>query len=318
MTTFAQTVGTSSPTSGSKRIRSRIRNGWGTLRRSPRMFTGVIIIALFVLVAIYGALFVHDANSFGAPILRGPSLHYPLGTTQLGQNVLSQLIGSTGPTLEVGFGAGLIATFLAVAIGIGGAFIGGKSDELLNVFTNIILVIPVMPLVIVVASVLKAGGIGPMILVIAFTSWAGTARILRSLTLSMRSRDYILASKVSGEKTWRVVIVELLPNTVAFVVSGFIFTVIFAILTQAGLAFLGVGNTSALTWGNMLYWAQNDGVLQVGGWWWFVPPGLCIAMLGTGLALINFGLDEMLNPRLRSLRPVRTVSHEFDGESAGN
>jgi peptide/nickel transport system permease protein len=276
------------------------------------MFVGLCIVSFFILVALYGTLFIHNANGLSNHILKGPSAHDWLGTTQLGQNVLSQLIASAGPTLLVGFAAGFLATILAVVIGIGGGFLGGRSDDLLNLFTNVVLVIPAVPLIIVVSGFLKSGGIGPIIVIIAFTSWAGVSRVLRGLALTMRNRDFIAASKLSGERTWRIIVVELLPNTVAFVISGFIFTVIFAILTQAGLAFLGLGDVNALTWGNMLYWAEVDGALEVHAWWWFLPPGLCIALLGTGLALINFGLDEVLNPRLRSQRAVKSKISVFD------
>lgn len=294
----------------------RVKSVWNALRRSPRTFVGFAIVLFFVLVGLYGALFVHNANAMGSHIVAKPSWSDPLGTTQLGQNILAQLVASTGPSLLVGFGAGLLATVVAVTIGIGGAFVGGLSDDLLNLFTNVILVIPIFPLVIVVTSFIKAGGVGPIIVIIAITSWAGVARVLRGLTLTMRNRDFILAAKISGERTWRIVLVELLPNTVAFIVSGFIFTVIFAVLTQAGLAYLGLGNVNALTWGNMLYWANQDGALQIHAWWWFIPPGLCIAVLGTGLALINFGLDEVLNPRLRALRPSRGVFPELEVDPA--
>jgi peptide/nickel transport system permease protein len=113
----------------------------------------------------------------------------------------------------------------------------------------------------------------------------------------------VLASRASGERAWRIVLVEIVPNELPIIVSQFIFSMIFAILTEAGLAFLGLGNPSQLTWGNMLYFAQNDQAISSGAWWWFIPPGLCIALLGMGLALINFSLDEILNPRLRVYRP---------------
>lgn len=288
-----------------KGIAARLAGAAAALHRSPRMLVGLIILLGFVLLAIYGALFIHNPNALGNEVLGRPSARFWLGTTQEGQNVLYQVIAATGPTLEVGFVAGGIATALSLLVGVGGAFIGGISDEALNLFTNIILVIPVMPLVIVISAYVQAKSLLPTIIIIAFTGWAGSARVLRALALSMRSRDYIFATRVSGERSWRIVVVELLPNMTAFIVSGFIFTVIFAILTQAGLAFLGLGNTNLLSWGNMLYWAQADQALTYGAWWWFAPPGLCIALLGTGLALVNFGLDEVLNPRLRSLRPVR-------------
>jgi peptide/nickel transport system permease protein len=287
------------PVSG---VAGRLRAGARRLRKSPRMLTGIVIIAFFVLLAIFGPLFVHNPDSFVGPPLHAPTAKFWLGTTQSGQNVLSQLIVATRSTLEVGFAAAVIATVVALVIGIGGGFLGGISDDALNLLTNIVLVIPVLPLVIIIAAYLKSGGLGPTIFVIAVTTWAGSARVLRGMTLSMRNRDYVLAARVSGERNWRIVVVEILPNLSAFIISGFIFTVIFAILTQAGLAFIGLESPDTLTWGNMLYFAQNDEALSSGAWWWFVPPGLCIALVGTGLSLINFGLDEILNPRLRMYR----------------
>jgi peptide/nickel transport system permease protein len=208
--------------------------------------------------------------------------------------------------LIVGFAAGIIATIVSLAIGVGGAFIGGIADDVLNLFTNIFLVIPALPLVIVISADLKSKGYSTSIIVIAVTSWAGGARVLRGLTLSLRSRDYVLAARVSGERTWRIVVVEVLPNLSAFILSSFIFSVVFAILTQAGLAFIGLDSPTSQTWGNMLYFAQNAEALSSGAWWWFVPPGLCIALVGTALTLINFGLDEIVNPRLKAAgRPSR-------------
>lgn len=295
-----EVLGASPATRSTGGLVSRFRAATSRLRESPRMLAGVVIIAFFALVAIFGPMFVHNPNAFVGPALAGPTAKFWLGTTQSGQNVFSQLIVSTRGTLEVGLAAAVIATAVALAIGIGGGFIGGISDDVLNLVTNVVLVIPVLPLIIIVSAYLKSGGLGPMIFVIAITSWAGTARVLRGMTLSLRSRDYALAARVSGERTWRIVVVEILPNLSAFIVSGFIFTVIFAILTQVGLAFIGLESPDTLTWGNMLYFAQNDEALSSGAWWWFVPPGLCIALVGTGLSLINFGLDEILNPRLRT------------------
>ena len=219
--------------------------------------------------------------------------------------MLYQVIAATGPTLEVGFVAGGISTVLSLLIGVGGAFIGGFSDEALNLFTNIILVhrdaarhchFRLRPGQKPAADhhhhrFYRVGRHG-----------AGAARpgpVDAEPGLHPGSAGFRRAGVADRGR------LELLPNMAAFIVSGFIFTVIFAILTQAGLAFLGLGNTNLLSWGNMLYWAQADQALTSGAWWWFAPPGLCIALLGTGLSLVNFGLDEVLNPRLCSVRPVR-------------
>jgi len=297
---------------GSGRARGvRGRSGLAWLR-SPRLAVGVGLLAVFVLGGIIGPIFLHHPNAFVGPPLAPPSGRFLLGTTQTGQDVLAQLVVSTGGSLEVGFLAGGIATAVSILIGIGGGFVGGRLDELLALLTNVVLVIPALPLIIIIAAYVHGGGESTIILVIAFTSWAAAARVLRAQTLSVRTRDYVLASRVAGERSWRIVLVEILPNELAVVVSQFIFTVIFAVLTQAGLAFLGLASTNTLTWGTMLYYAQNDQALSGGAWWWFVPPGLCIALLGTSLALVNFGLDEILNPRLR-IGGVRPGRRQRDG-----
>ena len=209
------------------------------------------------------------------------------------------MIGSRG-TLEIGFLAGVVATAVSVLVGIGGGYVGGRVDELLSLVSNVFLVIPSLPLIIVISAYIHSQSLLPLILVIAFTSWAASARVLRAQTLSVRNREYVLAARASGEKSWRIILFEIFPNELAIIASQFLFSVIFAILAQAGLAFLGLGNVNSTTWGGMLYLAQNDEALSVGAWWWFVPPGFCIALLGAGLALINFGLDEVVNPRLRT------------------
>lgn len=274
-----------------------------------RLATGLGIVAFFVLTAILGPLFLHNADQFGATQYAPPSAGHWFGTTQTGQDVFAQVIVSTRASIEIGFAAGLLATIVSVLIGITGGYVGGVVDEAFSLLSNVFLVIPTLPLVIVISAYVKASGLLSLVLIIALTSWAASARVLRAQTLSVRNRDYVLASRASGERAWRIVLVEIVPNELPIIVSQFIFAVVFAILTQAGLAFLGLGDVNLLTWGNMLYYAQNDQALQIGAWWWFVPPGLCIALLGMGLTLINLGLDEALNPALRVHRAGRATRH---------
>jgi peptide/nickel transport system permease protein len=271
--------------------------------RSRRFLLGAGIVVFFIGVAIIGPHFAGNPNAFSHAEWQSPSAAHWLGTTQLGQDVLAQVVTGAGATLEIGAGAGLLATVISIVIGIGGGYAGGIADEALSLLSNVILVIPALPLIIVIASFVHASGIWPTVAVIAFVSWAASARVLRAQTLSVRNREYVLAAKAGGEPGWRIVLFEILPNELPIIVSQFIFSMIFAILTQAGLAFLGLASASQLTWGTILYYAQNDGALSSGAWWWFVPPGLCIAVLGMGLALVNFSLDEILNPRLRVYKP---------------
>jgi peptide/nickel transport system permease protein len=278
--------------------------------RSGRLLTGSGIVLFFVLVAIIGPFLADNPNAFSKAEWQPPSSAHWLGTTQLGQDVLAQVVHGAGATLEIGAGAGLLATIISIVIGIGGGYAGGLVDEALSLLSNVVLVIPALPLIIVIASFVRATGVWPMVLVIAFVSWAASARVLRAQTLSVRNREYVLAAKASGDGAWRIIFFEILPNELPIIVSQFIFSMIFAILTQAGLAFLGLASPDQLTWGTILYFAQNDGAMSSGAWWWFVPPGLCIAVLGMGLALINFSLDEILNPRLRVYRPGRKERRE--------
>jgi peptide/nickel transport system permease protein len=277
------------------------RSGWlAAAFRSRYVVMGLAIIAVFTLVALVGPYFVGDPATFGGTQLAAPSGQYWLGTTQTGQDVFAQLVVATRDTLAIGALAALAATLISVAVGVGGGFAGGTTDDALSLVSNVVLVIPQLPLVILIAAYVRHTGIWSIVLVIALTSWAASARILRAQTLSLRGRDYVLAARAYGERPWRVVVVELIPNELPIIVSQFIYAAIAAILTQSSLSFLGLADPSQLTWGNMLFFAQNDSALDSGAWWWFVPPGLCIALVGTGLAMANFGLDEFLNPRLRT------------------
>ncbi len=177
--------------------------------------------------------------------------------------MLAQVVVGARATLEIGAGAGLIATVISIAIGIGGGYVGGVADEALSLLSNVVLVIPALPLIIVIASFVGASSsVLPMVLVIAFVSWAASARVLRAQTLSVRNREYVLAARASGERAWRIILVEILPNELPIIASQFIFAMIFAILTDAGLAFLGLASTSQLTWGSILFYrAERRGHL---------------------------------------------------------
>ena len=280
------------------------------LLRSLRMRIGLAIFACFALMAIFGPLFVRaDPQAMSSAVLEAPSAAHWLGTTQTGQDVLAQLLNGARTSLAVGFLAGSIATALSIIFGVTSGYLGGAADESISMVSNIFLVIPALPLLIVLASYLTVKGPLTIGLVISVTGWAWGARVLRAQTLSLRKRDFVEAARASGESAIRIIFVEILPNELAIVASSFIGTVIYAIITEASLAFLGLSDVTMTSWGTMLYWAENNNALLVGAWWWFVPPGLCIALVGAGLALINFGIDEIVNPRLRSGPPRRPNRH---------
>ncbi|RSM44172.1 peptide ABC transporter ATP-binding protein [Amycolatopsis balhimycina DSM 5908] len=268
---------------------------------SPRLGVGLGLVTVIALFGIFGPLFVGDPDAIRDAGLAPPGDGHLLGLTQTGQDVFAQLAYATRGSLQIGLIVGVLATVLSVFFGVIGAYAGGAVDEVFSLFSNIMLVIPGLPLVIVIAGFVppESRGAWTVALVLAITGWAASARVLRAQTLSLRNRDYVAAARVAGEKRWRVITVEILPNLLPLLASQFVFAVIAAILSEAGLSFLGLGASNSSTLGTMLYFAQNGFALQRDAWWWFVPPGLVIALFGCGLALINFSIDEIINPKLR-------------------
>ncbi|WP_167132721.1 ABC transporter permease [Paramicrobacterium chengjingii] len=301
-----------------RRSRSALRMMLPTM--TPWLATGLVLIVGIVLFGILGPLVVVDPTTIRNIGLRGPSAEHVLGTTQTGQDVFAQLAYATRGSLQIGLIVGVLATVLSAIFGILGTYIGGFADETFSLFSNVFLVIPGLPLVIVISGFVPPAsrGLWTIAVVLAITSWAGAARVLRAQTLSIRSRDYVAASRVAGERAWRVIAVEILPNLLPVLASQFVFAVIAAILGEAGLSFLGLGASNSSTLGTMLFYAQNGFALPLGAWWWFVPPGLVIALFGMGLSLVNFSIDEIINPKLKNVRlhkkRARTAARENRNE----
>ena len=269
--------------------------------RNTKALTGLVILGFFLIIAVIGPWIApFDPSAPGPDLLQPPSWQHWVGTDHLGRDILSQLIVGTRSVLVVGFIAAFAATVVGVIVGVTAGYIGGVGDETLSALSNVFLVIPQLPLIIIIAGQLPSAGGLTVALVIAVTGWAWGARVLRAQTLSLRRRDFVEAARANGESTWRIIMAEILPNLTAIIASGFVGTVTFAVLSQITLAFIGVTPVSEWNWGTVLFWAQNNLALQRGAWWWFVPAGLCIALLGMALTFVNFGIDEFVNPRLRS------------------
>ncbi len=272
---------------------------------------GMIILAIFILVAIFAPLLSPgDASRFVARQNQPPSAAHWLGTTGQGQDVLAQLIVGSRISLLIGFTVGLLITILGLVVGMTAGYMGGFADGLLNVFTNVFLIIPALPLLITLASFLPPGS-ATVTLVLTLTSWAWPARVFRSQTLSLREKDFVSASLVSGEGQFRIIFSEILPNMMSLVVSSFFGNVIYAIGADVGLAFLGFENVTTVSWGTMLYWAQNNSALLTGAWWTFVPPGLCIALVAFATTLLIYAVDEVTNPRLKTDKEINSVLRKF-------
>jgi peptide/nickel transport system permease protein len=300
LTLATQAAGVDEPGAGSGPATATRRRRRLTLPpMTAKLAAGLTLGILTLLFGLIGPFVVQDPSRVDDIGLTGPSGAHWLGTTQTGQDVLAQLAYATRGSLTVGAIVGVLTLLLSGFFGVFGAYAGGWVDEVFSLFTNVVLVIPGLPLVIVISSYVPDKSLWLVALVLSITGWAGSARVLRGYTLSLRNRDYVLASRVAGEKRWRILSVEILPNLIPLLASQVVFAVIFAILGEAGLSYLGLGASGSFTWGTMLYYAQNGLALRLGAWWWFVPPGLMIAVFGAALSLINFSIDEIINPRLR-------------------
>jgi len=225
---------------------------------------------------------------------------FPLGTTQLNYDVLSQLVHATSVTLFSTLLISLLVTAISVLIGITAAYAGGKTDSGLSLLTDVFLVIPALPLLIVLSTYLASGGIAAIVFVMTITSWAFGARQLRAQGLSIRSKEFLEAARVRGERRWYVILVEILPNMLSLIVAAFLGTSVYVVATMAGLQFLGFGNVGdTLTWGTMIYQSQQAMSLESGNLWWLLSPIIAVAFMGTSFALLNYAFDEIANPALR-------------------
>ena len=271
---------------------------------------GLAILAIYILVAIIGPwVMPYDPNATTTQAVPlGPNANHLLGTSATGGDVLSQILYGTRATVVLGLATGVIATSLSVLVGIAAGYLGGYADEGLSLFANVFLVLPALPLLVVILGYLPHTGELPTAIVLSALGWAWGARVLRAQTLSLRNRDFVLAAREVGERPWRIIFCELLPNQTGLIAASFVGTVFYAVLTSVALAFLGITNFSDWNYGDILYWAQSGSAVELGAWWWYVFPGLAVAILGMSLVLINFGLDELSNPRLRSSRSVRKLA----------
>jgi peptide/nickel transport system permease protein len=289
--------------------RGRLRlPGWLVLLlRNRKSCLGLTMVAFVVLVALVAPLIsVDDPNAFDILAAgQAPSWNHLFGTTDQGSDIFSQVVVGARHSLLLGAAAGALATGLAAILGITAGYMGGIVDDVVNFLTNIFLTIPAIPLLIVMSGYLGSRGTETMILVLALVLWAFEARILRAQTLSLKNRDFVLAAKASGESTGRVVFGELMPNMISRIAAGFVLVFYIALLTDAGLEFLGLGDQSATSWGVTLYWAQTNSTVLQGEWWPFFFPGAALAFTVLGLVLVLAGIDEVSNPRLRSERTRR-------------
>jgi peptide/nickel transport system permease protein len=279
---------------------------WRAVRANRKAATGAVILAVFCVMAAVPGLIAHDNPEADIyPRSLGPSAQHLFGTTAYGQDIFAQAVWGVRETLIIALVSGVISTVLSAVMGIAAAYLGGLWDGGLNLITDILLVIPTFPLLIVLVAYLPNGGLAPMIAVLVITGYSYGARQLRAQALSMRDRDFLEAARVRGERRRYIVFMEIIPALTSLIVATFLGTAVYNVLAAAGLQFIGFGDPNSLSWGTMLYWAENNAALQTGQYLWAVVPGVGIALLGAAFALLNYAFDEIGNPALRPVRKYR-------------
>jgi len=276
------------------------------IRSNRKATVGTVLLVIFILIALFPGVIAHDSPSQDAYVPQlGISAAHLLGTNHYGQDLFAQLVWGTRNVMIIALVVGLATTGIAVLIGVAAAYLGGLADSSMSVLTDVLLVIPLFPLLIVIAAYVQNSGTLVLIAVLTLTGWSYTARQLRSQALTLRSRDFLEAARVRGERRLYIVAVEIIPTMTSLIVASFLTNALYAILFASSLQFIGLGDPNAVSWGTMLYWAENNEALQTGQYLWAVVPGACIALLGAAFALLNYAFDEIGNPALRPMRRRR-------------
>jgi peptide/nickel transport system permease protein len=278
-----------------------LRDALRRMLRYRRGRAGLAVVGLFAFLAVFGELVApHDPRASSVDVLAGMSASHPLGTTESGADVLSQLLVGARVSMVVGFAAAFISAFLGATVGLIGGYFGGWTDRLLDSLENWFLVIPTLPLMIVLARLLSPS-LFVLTMVIGLTSWAGTGRIVRAQVLTLKERAFVERARALGARDRYIIRTHILPNTMPLIFANTVLIVAVAILSEAALAFLGLGDPTKISWGTMLENAFDAGAPSAGAWWYVVPPGLCITVLVLAVAVLGYLFEEAVNPRLQEV-----------------
>jgi peptide/nickel transport system permease protein len=283
----------------------RIQAFWSSARlfaRNKMGLAGLIILTVFTLMALLADVLVPEArlsvtNAPGAP-LEPPSAQFWLGTDELGRSVLDLVIQGSQISLLVGFLATAISMVIGSLVGLVAGYFGGWIDVILMRFTDWFLVIPFFPLVIVLAAILGRS-LFVIALVIGITTWPATGRVVRAQVLTLKERPYVERARAIGASDRQIIGRHILPNVFPLIFANTILVVALAILTEATLSFLGLGDPFSISWGSMLESAFSEGAISLGAWWYLIPPGLCIVLVVLAFTMCGYAFDEILDPRLR-------------------
>lgn len=270
--------------------------------RDKRILLGAAVVLFFVVLAIVGPwIDPNDPQAFAGPTGQAPSADYWFGTTTFGQDVFAQFVNGLQATFLVGLLGGGLAALIGITIGFVAGYRGGIVDEVLNMITNIVLVIPTLVVLVVIAAFLSARGVLVEAVFIGMTSWPWAARAIRAQTFSLRSREFVDLARLSGLSSWKIMFREIAPNMGSYLFMTFILLFGGAVLIAATLDFIGLGPTDGISLGLMMNMAVLWSALQLGMWWWFIPPGFAITAIVGSLYVMNVGLDEIFNPKLREM-----------------
>jgi peptide/nickel transport system permease protein len=270
--------------------------------KNNKLRIGLAILLFFVVMTFVGPMLTkYKPDDFVGPAGGPPSSEFWFGTTTFGEDVFTQVVYGLGSTFLVGIVGGGIATIIGMLVGFVGGYRGGIVDEVLNMLTNIVLVIPALVVLLIIAAYLEVRGVLGESLFIGFTSWPWAARAIRAQTFSLRTRDFVGLARLSGMHPLKIIFTEIAPNMMSYLFMTFILMFGGAILTAATLDFIGLGPTNAVSLGLMMNSALLWSALMLGMWWWFVPPGVAITAIVGALYVMNVGLDEVFNPKLREM-----------------
>lgn len=281
--------------------KKKLNTFWHSFKKNGMATTGAVILLFFFVMAAFGpVLFPYDPMAFGTVdnVLQPPSWEHPLGTDNLGRDIFRNLLSGARVSLMVGVLATLISMLLGTSMGIVSGYFGKTIDTLLMRITDFFLVIPWLPLVLVLAAILGSS-VWIIILVIGITSWAGTARVVRSQTLSVKERAFIERAKAIGASHTSIMTRHILPNVFPLVFANTILVTAVAIISETTLSFLGLGDPSRPSWGMMLHYAFQSGAASSGAYWFFLPPGLSVVLVVLAFTFLGYAFDEMLNPKFR-------------------
>ncbi len=314
------TVTTSAPAEPS--VRPRLVTGGSrflrAIARNPKALAGTLLMLVFCFLAAFPGFVAKDnPNAINyAPLLR-PSGQHLIGTNGLGQDLWAQLVYGTRYSLYIAFAVGGLSTIISVIVGVSAAYLGGIVDDVLSFVTDVLLVIPTFPLIIVIVAYTQNAGFWVLTAVLVITGWSYGARQLRVQALSLRHRDFLEAARVRGERSIYIIVVEILPTMTSLIVASFLGSALYAVLAAAGVSFVGLGDPNTISWGTMLNSAQQGNALGSGLWAWAIMPGIALALLGAAFALLNYAFDEISNPALRPVRKVSASAARRSGTLAG-